>query len=124
MTDQLLAIGQLAERTGVAVSALRHYHELGVIEPATRIGGKRQFTPDAIGRVNFIRRAQRFGFSLSEIGELLGCAGLPPRTVLDSRLEKLRSQQEELQQTIQTLEALRKCGCEALETCPALASGT
>ena len=120
MTDQLLAIGQLAERTGVAVSALRHYHELGVIEPATRIGGKRQFTPDAIGRVNFIRRAQRFGFTLADVHAVLDEAAGPPWDVLDDRLNELRAQQVELAETIRLLEALRQCGCEVLAECPAM----
>lgn len=118
--ERMLAIGEVAERCGVSVSALRHYHELELIEPALRIGGKRRFASEVVGRVNFIRRAQRFGFNLSEIGEILGSAGPPPRAVLDGRLEELRSQQAELQQTIQTLEALRECGCEALENCPAM----
>jgi len=69
--EPLLAIGEVAARTGVSVSALRHYHELGLIEPALRIGGKRRFEAQVVGRVNFIRRAQRFGFNLAEIGEIL-----------------------------------------------------
>ena len=66
----LLPIGEVADSTGVTVSAVRYYDEIGVITATTRIGGKRRFDPDTVGRVSFIRRAQEAGFlSLIHISE-------------------------------------------------------
>ena len=70
MSDTL-SIGVVAARTGLAVSAVRYYDEIGVIETAERVGGKRRFDGSTVGRVNFIRRSQDAGFSLEEIRAML-----------------------------------------------------
>ena len=67
----LLPIGEVADSAGVAVSAVRYYDEIGVITAIARVGGKRRFDPDTVGRVSFIRRAQEAGFSLEEIRTIL-----------------------------------------------------
>jgi hypothetical protein len=56
-----LAIGEVARSAGVTVSAVRYYDEIGVISAATRVGGKRRFDRDAVGRVSFIKRSQQAG---------------------------------------------------------------
>ncbi|MBV8463393.1 MAG: MerR family transcriptional regulator, partial [Acidimicrobiales bacterium] len=67
----LLSIGEVAERTGVSVSALRFYERHGLVRATRSEGGQRQFPRDAIRRVSFIRVAQRVGLSLDEIRESL-----------------------------------------------------
>lgn len=49
--DGLLAIGELARRTGVATSALRYYERIGLLSPAARAGQRRQFTPASAERI-------------------------------------------------------------------------
>jgi MerR family redox-sensitive transcriptional activator SoxR len=69
--DDLIAIGELSARTGVAASALRYYEELGLLTPRTRISGRRLYGRDAVtivGLVRFLRDAQ---FRLSEIAQLM-----------------------------------------------------
>jgi MerR family Zn(II)-responsive transcriptional regulator of zntA len=75
--DQFLTIGQLAKRTGLRTSALRYYEEQGLLQPATRTdAGYRLYDRSAEQTVRFIGRAQRLGFSLGEIEQLLqGLAG-------------------------------------------------
>ena len=70
-STRLLPIGEVAETTGIAVSAVRYYADIGVISTASRVGGKRRFDADTVGRVSFIRRAQEVGFSLDEIRRIL-----------------------------------------------------
>ena len=68
----MLTIGELANRTGLRTSALRYYEEQGLIQPAERTAaGYRRYAESAEQTVRFIQRAQRLGFSLTEIGLLL-----------------------------------------------------
>lgn len=120
MTAGLVAIGELASVTGVAVSALRHYDELGVVIPAERIGGKRYFTTDTIGRVNFVRRAQQFGFTLVEIRDMLDESTDRARELGARKIEELRARQAELATMIELLEEVMTCGCEAVANCPSV----
>jgi DNA-binding transcriptional MerR regulator len=121
MTAQVLVpIGELSAATGVAVSALRHYDEVGVITPAERVGGKRRFTRDTVGRVHFVRRAQRFGFSLAEIRDILDDTSGQARQLAADKIDALRAQQVELATMIELLEEMMACGCEVVARCPAV----
>ncbi|MFI9550300.1 MerR family transcriptional regulator [Nonomuraea endophytica] len=67
-----LSIGQLAARTGVAASALRYYEELGLIAAPERVGGRRRYRESVVGLVGRILVFRDAGFSLAEIGLVLG----------------------------------------------------
>ncbi len=67
-----LTIGKAAARTGLGIDTIRFYEKEGLIpEPARRPSGFRDYTPDVLERLHFIRRAKGLGFSLKEIAELL-----------------------------------------------------
>jgi MerR family copper efflux transcriptional regulator len=67
-----LTIGQLAEQAGVGVETLRFYERKKLIpEPPRRRSGYREYPPEAVSRIRFIRGAKELGFSLKEIDELL-----------------------------------------------------
>ena len=116
----LVPIGELSAATGVAVSALRHYDDVGVITPAERVGGQRRFTRDTVGRVHFVRRAQRFGFSLNEIRDILDETSGRARHLAADKLGALRAQQVELATMIELLEEMMACGCAVVAHCPAV----
>ncbi|MEK6223038.1 MAG: MerR family transcriptional regulator [Chloroflexota bacterium] len=68
----MLTIGELAKQVGLRTSALRYYEKEKLIKPASRSeSGYRQYTQEAITRVQMIQRAQRLGFSLADIRQLL-----------------------------------------------------
>lgn len=68
----MLTIGELANRTGLRTSALRYYEEQGLLQPTERTAaGYRLYAESAEQTVRFIQRAQRLGFSLTDIGLLL-----------------------------------------------------
>ena len=116
----LLSIGAIAEATGVTVSAIRYYDDLGIVTTTRRVGGKRHFTPDVIGRVNFVRRAQDVGFTLDEIKAILdGDAGKVP-SLVEAKIADLQDKRLRLDTMISMLEVLRECGCEEVTTCPRL----
>jgi MerR family redox-sensitive transcriptional activator SoxR len=69
--DDLMPIGELARRTGMASSALRYYERIGLLSPAERAGQQRRYTESSAERVALIRLYQDAGFTLAEIGRLL-----------------------------------------------------
>ena len=64
---QGLTIGDLAARTGLAVSAIRFYETHGIVKPLRNKGGHRRYGRADIRRLSFVIAAQKLGFSLSEI---------------------------------------------------------
>ncbi|GGP88970.1 MerR family redox-sensitive transcriptional activator SoxR [Actinomadura coerulea] len=119
-----LTVGQLAERSGVAVSALHFYEAKGLIKSRRTAGNQRRFSRDTLRRVSFIKVSQRVGIPLGEIRDAL--ATLPEErtpTVADwARLsERWRG---DLDARIRQLERLRDdltdcigCGCLSINKC-------
>lgn len=71
-TAQHLTIGRLAERAGVGIDTVRYYERAGLLPaPPRRASGYRDYPPETLRRLRFIRRAKELGFTLTEIGELL-----------------------------------------------------
>ncbi len=114
----LLPIGEVADSTGVAVSAVRYYDEIGVITATARVGGKRRFDPDTVGRVSFIRRAQEAGFSLEEIRTILDDAQGGWHYLVEEKLAELSERRDRLDTMIAMLGEIRDCGCEVVASCP------
>ena len=72
MTDRMMHIGELAERTELSLRTIRHYDEVGLLTPSGRSdGGFRLYTEGDLSRLMLIRRMKPLGFSLDEMGELL-----------------------------------------------------
>ncbi len=68
----ILSIGQVARRAGVGVETVRFYEREGLLEePPRRASGYRQYSEQVVKRLHFIKHAQKLGFSLKEITELL-----------------------------------------------------
>jgi MerR family mercuric resistance operon transcriptional regulator len=83
---QSLTIGEVAKAADVGIETVRFYEREGLIpEPARRQSGYRQYPPDTVRRLRFIRRAKELGFTLKEIGELLDLRVDPQRTCADVR---------------------------------------
>lgn len=130
-----LSIGEIAARTGLAVSAIRHYEAEGLIAPWRNAGGQRRFQRSDIRRISFVMAAQKFGFSLSQIKVELD---LLPRHRAPSRAEWTRIAQTfrvaldariaQMEKLRDTLDGCIGCGCLSLEACalynPADRAGT
>lgn len=79
-------IGQVASRAGVGVETIRFYERKGLIaKPKRRASGYRQYPPDAVRRLRFIRHAKDIGFTLREISDLLMLRVDPESTCADVR---------------------------------------
>ncbi|GHH87041.1 MerR family transcriptional regulator [Streptomyces sulfonofaciens] len=119
-----LTVGELAERSGVATSALRFYEREGLIHSRRTAGNQRRYTRDTLRRVAFVRTSQRLGISLAAIREVLGL--LPDdrtptqedwarisacwRSDLDARIRALQRLRDNLSDCI-------GCGCLSLDRC-------
>lgn len=119
-----LTIGEVAERTGVAPSALRFYEREGLLSATRTGGGQRRYPREVLRRVAFLRVAQQVGLSLSDIRAAL--ATLPgdrnPTKADWARLS--RSWRVDLDERIAALVGLRDeldscigCGCLSLRAC-------
>jgi MerR family transcriptional regulator, copper efflux regulator len=66
----LITIGELSRRTGLAISALRYYEEVGLLEPQARVSGQRRYAADAVDAVGLIRVLRDVHFTLGEIDQM------------------------------------------------------
>ena len=119
-----LAIGDLAARTGLAVSAIRFYETHGIVAPLRNAGGHRRYGRADIRRLSFVMIAQKLGFPLAQIATHL--AALPAdkaptqadwtriaagfRAEIDTRIAALTDLRD-------TLDGCIGCGCLSLATC-------
>ncbi|MFJ8138269.1 redox-sensitive transcriptional activator SoxR [Streptomyces sp. NPDC096013] len=119
-----LTVGQLAARSGAAVSALHFYEAKGLISSSRTTGNQRRYTRDTLRRVAFVRAAQRVGIPLATIREAL--AELPEeRTPTREDWARLsEAWRSELDERIKQLNRLRDhltdcigCGCLSLSAC-------
>ncbi|WP_447646244.1 redox-sensitive transcriptional activator SoxR [Nocardioides zeae] len=124
MTTPPLTPGEVATRSGVAVSALHFYERNGLITSERTSGGQRRYSRDVLRRLAFIRVSQRVGIPLADIARALDTLpeGRTPTRRDWSRLS--RTWRGELETRIAQLEALRDtldecigCGCLSLRSC-------
>jgi MerR family redox-sensitive transcriptional activator SoxR len=113
---ELLAIGEVASRTGVPTSTLRYYDRIGLVPATGRAGGKRRYDVRAVQRVGAVVLCQRAGFTLEEIARLLD--GRPPwQRRARQKLVELEGRIDDLRRAIGLLDAALDCGCRRLEAC-------
>ena len=122
--SDLLTITEVAQRSGLAASALRFYEQQGLIEASRTASGRRRFERAVLRRLAFIRAAQNVGLSLEEVRDALATlpAGRTPTRSDWSRLS--RHWRIRLDEQIAALTALRNgldscigCGCLSLRRC-------
>jgi MerR family transcriptional regulator, redox-sensitive transcriptional activator SoxR len=122
--DNVMTIGELAKRSGVAASALRYYEDRGLIQSDRNAAGHRRYPRSVLRRVAFIVFAQKIGLTLEEIGKKL--ARLPRNRVPESAdWAKLSGGWTRyIDRQIAMLERLRAgltrcigCGCLSLDRC-------
>ncbi|MEY9214922.1 MerR family transcriptional regulator [Thermobifida halotolerans] len=120
-----LRSGQVAQAAGVNLQTLRYYERRGLLaEPRRSNGGHRMYPPEAVTVVRMIKAAQRLGFSLDEIAELLEAGthrhgrprpGLQQRT--RSKLAEIEAKIADLTTIRDTLTDALEAGCDDLSTC-------
>lgn len=110
-----LKIGDVAKRSGIGIETLRFYEKSGLIErPARTTSGYRLYTTDVLDRLVFIKQAQALGFSLDQIGRIIGEARSGQSPCAEVR-EIVRQQLVEVDQRIQALQTYRAAIAETLD---------
>lgn len=124
-----LTISKVAREAGVNVQTLRYYERRGILEePARTPAGYRQYDPETVTRIRFIKRAQDLGFTLDEVNELLelrvehgaACGAVEAKareTVerVDEKLRQLSRMRDVLSDLVEACERRRET-----EDCPIL----
>lgn len=126
LNQMALTIAKLAKAGGVGVETVRYYQRRGLMptpRPGTGLSSYREYGPDDLRRLRFIRRAQSAGFTLEEITELLSLDRSHDRTrvreLARGRLEALESRARELEEARSALtRLLRTCGASQSGPCP------
>jgi Hg(II)-responsive transcriptional regulator len=126
-------IGQLARQAGVPIDTVRYYERQRLIpEPARSASGYRQYGPEDVIRLNFIRRAKTLGFTLEDVGELMAISGHSSNDMNEMKQKasrKLEMVEARLAELARMRDALRELveacpGHGALATCPIMAALT
>ncbi len=122
-----MRIGELSQRTGLAPSAIRYYEAEGLLPPAERVNGRRQFDDESLQCLAVVRLAKSAGFTIGEIRTLLkGFPGPAPAShhwhALARRklpeVDALISRGEEMRRV---LKLGLECECVSLDDCGLLA---
>ena len=127
--DKSMTIGNLARAAQVNVETIRYYQRRGLLaEPERPHGSIRRYGASDTERLRFIKTAQKLGFSLDEIGELLrledGTQCQDASALAEQKLEEVRERVSNLQKIAKVLEdVLGRCHAQKGEiTCPLIAS--
>jgi MerR family redox-sensitive transcriptional activator SoxR len=119
-----LSVGEVAQRSGVAVSTLHFYEAKGLISSERTAGNQRRYARAVLRRVSFIRVAQRVGISLADIAAALSTlpATAAPGREDWSRLSaawraELDERMAQLKKLRDTLDDCIGCGCLSIDRC-------
>ena len=124
MQSKRIGIGQVAQRTGLSVSAIRFYESQGLVMPVRNNGGQRRFLRSDIRRLSFVLITQQLGFSIEQIRDRL--ATLPDgRTPTQKDWARISKHfRDDLQTRIDMMTRMRDrldgcigCGCLSLQNC-------
>jgi DNA-binding transcriptional MerR regulator len=116
-----LAIGEVAERAGMSRSRIRYYEARGLLPEPERAAGKRRYTDDVFRRLAIIDAAQRVGFTLEEIRDLLGRRDQPAHERLRQlallKLPELDDLIARATSVRRVLKMCSRCSCESIDVC-------
>ncbi|MEE1618581.1 redox-sensitive transcriptional activator SoxR [Brachybacterium sp. J153] len=125
--DELLTIGEMGRRTGVAASALRYYEDLGLIASVRSAGNQRRYPRHMLRRVSLITVAKRLGMPLSDVDEAFGDVPMdstPSHADWQRASRRWKARLEDRRRAIERLEheltGCIGCGCLSLKACALL----
>jgi MerR family redox-sensitive transcriptional activator SoxR len=116
-----MAIGEVAERAGMSASRIRFYEARGLLPEPERAGGKRRYSEEVLRRLTIIDAAQRVGFTLEEIRDLLGSrdelAHERLRQLAVLKLPELEDLIARATSVRRVLKICSQCSCESIDVC-------
>lgn len=125
--DELLSVGEMSRRTGVAVSALHYYERLGLIASERTAGNQRRYPRHMLRRVALISVAKRLGIPLDDVSEAFADVPLSSTPSHEDWQRASRRWQKVLEQRRRGIERLEQeltgcigCGCLSMKACTLL----
>ena len=113
-----MKIGEVAKAAAIGIDAVRFYEREGLIpKPPRRASGYREYSPDVVVSLRFIKRAKELGFSLKEISELLRLEAKEGTTPADVR-GRAEAKLGDLEERIRALQRMRRALRKLIESCP------
>jgi DNA-binding transcriptional MerR regulator len=116
-----MAIGEVAERAGMSTSRIRYYEMRGLLPEPERAAGKRRYGEEVFRRLAIIDAAQRVGFTLEEIRDLLGSRDdLAHERLRQLALLKLPELDDLITRATSVRRVLKicsRCSCESIDVC-------
>ena len=120
-----MRIGELAERTGLAASAIRYYEQRGLIPRARRVAGRRQFEEKDLAPLLVVQLAIDAGFTLAETRRLVRDFGRDRwRRLAEQKRAEIRATAARLETMDEMLGMLLRCECPSIEVCGRAISGS
>ena len=129
MGQERIAIGELSRQTGNNIETIRYYERIGLVPAPPRQGRYRSYGPEDIGRLRFVWRARRLGFTLDEVRALLrlakggrtSCRAV--RSLEADHLADVKAKITDLRRMERVLaDAVRACDTGKLPVCPLIES--
>lgn len=123
----MVRISELARAAGVGISTVRFYERRGLVTPTARThGGYRHYDREALRRLKFIRRAQRLGFTLAEVEQILAIS-VSVSVASDDLGDVISEKVSEIEQRLRDLDRVRLALLEVAangvqEQCPIIAA--
>lgn len=121
-----LGIGALAQMTGIHIETIRYYERIGILPKISRsAGGHRQYEPDQVKRLKFVKRSRELGFSLDDIRALIGlvdgdnytCAQV--KALTEPHLDDVRAKIADLKKMERALsDMVAQCSGNKVPNCP------
>lgn len=118
-----LRIGQVAERAGIATSAIRYYEREGLIPRADRKGNARVYGPDILDRLSLIELTKKVGFTVAETRQLVNGVSLRTspgprwRAMAAKKLIEVERRIAEAERMRAVLQQVMGCECPTFEDC-------
>lgn len=113
-----LTIGQLAKRFGLATHVLRHWEDVGLLEPAERVNGRRRYRHWHAARVAAILHAKQAGLTLERIREILDSDRERRVEVLKEQRAELAQRIEDMHVALNMIDHLLECTADEIGQCP------
>jgi MerR family transcriptional regulator, redox-sensitive transcriptional activator SoxR len=115
----LLGISEVGEATGLQSSALRYYEKAGLIRPAARAGGRRQYDPSVLQRLAAIALLQEAGFTIAEVRQLLGSGSSQKRlrSMAEQKISEIDAHVARVAAARELLVSALQCDCSGIDTC-------
>ena len=120
---ETFGIGEIAQKAGIAASAIRYYEQIGLLPAARRVNKKRRYDESILQKLNSIRLGQNAGLSLEEIHNLLHSYpdSTPPserwQTIASRKISELNALIDEMHAMKSLLEQTLQCNCATIYNC-------